>query len=84
VTAFPVSRVMVIFWLDSSVFSSAAAPAEPCRATVVCWVTFGRYQVADGMFRGPRADTSGRAASMKLSTSPMIGSGMTPRLSDVF
>ena len=30
------------------------------------------------------AVTSGRAESMKLTTSPTIGSGMTPRLSDVF
>ena len=77
-------RVIVIFCDVSSAFSSAAAPAEPCTATEVPCVTNGRCQLALGSGRGPIAFTNGRALLTKLMTSPTIGSGTMPRLSDVF
>ena len=49
--------------------------------TLVCWVTFGRVHVFDGSCLGPSAETSGRAASTKLTTGPMTGSGSSPVVS---
>ena len=63
---------MIIFCEASSAFSA------DCSAIDVCWVTLGRVQVFDGNGRGPNALTSGRAASTKLTTGPMIGSGRIP------
>ena len=70
---------------DRHLLGRRARPSPPtARRPRVCCVTLGRDHVPDGQLpRAERADTSGRAASMKLTTWPTIGSGSRPRLSAV-
>jgi hypothetical protein len=67
-----------IFWLTSSFFSPTG-----CTATLVCWVTFGRVQVLDGICLAPSHVVSGLDMSMKLTTGPTTGVGSRPGLSAV-
>ena len=76
--AVTVCLAIVIFCETSSFFSPTG-----CRATFVCWVTFGRTQVLEGIWRGPSQLTIGREASMKLITGCTIGVGSRPGLSAV-
>ena len=74
-----VSEPMIVFWDDSSSFSSA------CSATVGRWVMIGTRMVVPDEGTGRRLVDSmnGRAGSMTPRSSLMNASGMTPRLSVV-